>query len=64
MSTGTIKLLEKRLNTLDLKQELTKDDIQSVPRLSKLLSDMSNDFNPYQLANVDQLQNDEETASD
>ena len=29
---------------MELKEELTKSDIQSVLRMSKLLSDMSNDF--------------------
>ena len=43
-ATGTIKLLEKRIDTMEIKEELTKSDIQSVLRMSKLLSDMSNDF--------------------
>ena len=43
---------------------MTKSDIQSVLRLSKLLSDVSNDFKTYHYAIVDQLQNDEEAVSE
>ena len=64
MASGVIKLLEKRLDTLELKQDLTKNDLQSVLRLSKLLSDVSNDFKMYHLKIVDQLQDDEEAASE
>ena len=47
---------------MELKQELTKNDIQSVFRLSKLLRDVSNDLKTYHFAIVDQLQNDEEVV--
>ena len=47
MATGTIKLMEKRLHKLELKQEFTESDIQSVFTLSNLLSDVSNDFMTY-----------------
>ena len=59
-ATQTIKLLERRLDTLELKQELTENDILSVLRLSKLFSDVSNDFKTYHFAIVDQLQDDKE----
>ena len=52
--------MEKRLDTLELKQEVTKSDIQSVLRLRKLLSDVSNEFKTYHFTIVDQLQDDEE----
>ena len=52
--------MEKRLDTLELKQEVTKSDIQSVFTLRKLLSDVSNEFKTYHLAIVNQLQDDEE----
>ena len=54
-ATGTIKLMQRRMDTLELKEELTKSDIQSVLRMSTLLSDMSNDFKTYHFAIVDQL---------
>ena len=63
-ATGTIKPLEKRLDTIELKEELIKSDFQSVLRLIKLLSDVSNDFKTYHLALVDQLQDDEEAVSE
>ena len=43
---------------------MSKNNIQSVLRLSKLISDVSNDFKTYHFAIVDQLQNDEEVASE
>ena len=51
---------------MELKKEFTKSDIQSVNvlRMSKLLNDVSNDFNTYHFATMDQLQNDEETDSE
>ena len=42
---------------MELKEELTKSDIQSVHRISKLLSDVSNEFKTYHFAIVDQLDN-------
>ena len=48
---------------MDLKQELTKNDIQSFLRLSELLSDLSNGFKTYHFTIVDQLQDDEEAVS-
>ena len=36
MAIMTIKLLEKTLDTLELTEEMTKSDTQSVLRLSKL----------------------------
>ena len=62
MCTGTIKLLEKRLDTLEHKQELTQNDIHSVFRLTKLLTDMCNDFKACHFAIVNQLLDDEETV--
>ena len=44
---------------MKLWQELTRSDVQSVPRKCKLLSDVSNDFKTYHFAIVDQLQDDE-----
>ena len=49
---------------LELKQELTKSDIQSVLRLSKLLSDLSNNFKTYHFTVVNQLQDNEEVVSE
>ena len=43
---------------------MTKNDIQSVLKLSKLLSDVSNDFKTYHFAIVDQLQDDKEAVSE
>ena len=59
-AAGTINLLEKRLATMELKEELTKGDIQSILRMSKLLSDVSNDFKTYHFAIVDQLEEEED----
>ena len=39
-AAGTINLLEKRIGTMELKEELTKGDVQSIVRMSKLLSDV------------------------
>ena len=63
-AAGTIKLLEKRLETMEIKEELTKSDIQSVVRVSKLLGDVSNDFKTYHFAIVDQLENDEDAEAE
>ena len=63
-AAGTIKLLEKRLGTLELKEELTKGDIQSVLRMSKLLGDVSNDFKMYHFAIVDQLESDQDAEAE
>ena len=46
-AAGTINLMEERIGTMELKEELTKGDIQSILRMSKLLSDVSNDFKTY-----------------
>ena len=54
-ATGTIKLIQRRMDTLEFKEELTRSDIQSVLRMNTLLSDMSNDFKTYHFAIVDQL---------
>ena len=43
---------------------MTKSDIQSVLRLSKLLSDMSNDFKTYHVALVNQQDDDQEAESE
>lgn len=49
---------------MDLKKQLTKNHIQSVLRLSKLLSGVSNDFKTYHFAIVNQLQNNEKAVSE
>ena len=33
--------------TMEIKEQLTKGDMQSILRMSKLLSDVSNDFKTY-----------------
>ena len=60
--TGTIKLLEQRMATLEVKEELTEEEVQSVLRMSKLLTDASNDFKAYHFAIIDQIENDDEAA--
>ena len=66
-AAGTIKFLEKRLNMMEIKEKLTKSVIQSILRLIKLLSNVSNDFKTYiymyHFALVDQLENNEEVES-
>ena len=49
---------------MELKEELTKGNMQSILRMSKLLSDLSNDFKNYHFAIVDQLENDEEAGAE
>ena len=49
---------------MELKKELTKGDIQSVLRMSKLLGDLSNDFKLYHYAIVDKLEGEAEEAAD
>ena len=63
-AAGTIKLLEKRIDTMEIKEELTKADVQSILRTSKLLGDVSNDFKEYRFAIVDQLENDEDAETE
>ena len=43
---------------------MTKSDIQSVLRMSKLLSDMSNNFKTHHFTIVDQVDNDEQAGSE
>ena len=50
--------------SIELKEELTNSDIQSILRMSKQLSYMSNYFRTYHLVIVDQLDNDEEAESE
>ena len=63
-AAGTINLLEKRIGTMELKEKLTKGDIQSVLRMNKLLGNVSNDFKMYHYAIVDQLEGDAEEAAE
>ena len=53
VATRTIKLMEERLDTMEIEKQLTKSNIESVCRVS-------NDIKSYHLAKVDQLENDEE----
>ena len=64
MATGTIKLLEQRVVMMEVKEKLTKGDMQSTLRMSKLLSDMSNDFKTNYFAIVDQLDNEEQVETE
>ena len=64
MATGTIKLLKQRVGTMEIKEELTKADMQPILGMSKLLSDMSNDFKTYHFTIMDQLENDEEAEAE
>ena len=59
-AAGTIKPLEKRIDTMEIKEELTNADFQLILRTSKLLDDVSNDFKEYHFAIIDQLENDED----
>ena len=54
----------KRLDTMELKEELTKSDIQSDLRMCKLFSDVSNEFKTYHFAIVDQLDIDDVVNSE
>ena len=49
---------------MELNEELTKGNIQSNLRMSKLLSDVSNDFKTYHFAIVDQLDGHEDEAAE
>ena len=55
MATRTIKLLERRIAKIEITEELTKGNMQSILRMSKLLNDVSNDFKTYHfsIVNVD-----------
>ena len=48
---------------MEIREDLTKGDMQSILRMSKLLSDVSNDFTTYHFIIVDQLESDEEVES-
>ena len=63
-AAGTIDLLEKRIGFLEVKEELTKSDKQSILRTSKLLADLSNDFKSYHAAIVDRLESDAEAIAE
>ena len=49
---------------MELKEELTRGDVQSIVRMSKLLGDVCNDFTMYHFAIVDQLEEDTEEAAE
>ena len=49
---------------MEFKEELTRGDVQSILRLSKLLSDVSNNFKMYNFATVDQLKEETEDAAE
>ena len=45
---------------MEIKKELTKSGMKSILRMSKLLSDVSNDFKTCHFAILDQLESDED----
>ena len=49
---------------MELKEQLTKADVQSILRTNNLLGDVSNDFKEYHFAIIDQLENDEEAEAE
>ena len=49
---------------MEIKEGLTKGNIQSILRMSKLLSDVSNDFKACPFAIVDQLEKEEEAEAE
>ena len=57
---GPLSSLKKTIDTMDIKEELTDADVQSILRTRKLLGDMSNDFKVYHFAIGDQLENDKD----
>ena len=63
-AAGTIKLLEKRIDTMEIKEELSKADVQSILRTSKLTGDVSNDIKEFHFAIVDQLENGEDAETE
>ena len=63
-ATGTIRLLEKRIDTVEIKEELSKGDVHSILRTSKLLSDLSNDFKSYHFPMVDRFENDDDAEAE
>ena len=64
VTTEKIKLLEQRMATFEVKEELTLGKVQSVLRISKLLSDTSNNFKGYHFTIVNQIENDDEAAAE
>ena len=49
---------------MEIKEELTKADVQSILRTSILLDDVKNDFKEYHFAIIDQLENDEDEETE
>ena len=48
---------EKKIDTIEIEEELAKGDIQSILRMSKLVSDVSNEFKTYHYVIVNQIEN-------
>ena len=61
---GTIELLERRTEVLELKEPLTEDDRQSAVRMNGLLSNVTADSKNYHFTLVDSIENEEEAKAE
>ena len=59
-ATGTLELLERRTELLELKENLTEDDRQSALSMSGLLGNVTADFKQFHFALVDSMEDDDE----
>ena len=62
--TGTIELLERRTEVLELKEELTEDDRDSALRMNGLLGSITSDFKKFHFTLVDAIEEEEEARAE
>ena len=62
--TGTIELLERRTEVLELKEILTDDDRQSALRMSGLIGTITSDFKKFHFTLVDSIEEEEEARAE
>ena len=64
VATGTLELLERRTEVLELKENLTEDDRQSALRMSGLLGNITGEFKQFHFALVDSIDDEEEARAE
>ena len=58
-ANGTVKLLVRRAEALEVKERLTDDNRRSALRMNKLLGDVCIDFKNYHFTIVEALENED-----
>ena len=57
-------MIEQRIMLLEVKEELTESDRQSVLRMSKKINDLTTDFKTYHFSLIDQIEEEEEAKAE